>query len=152
MTLRLTLPNQIALGLMVALVAGYLFQINPAMGGNQLDSEATQTPGPFVTLPGVWALRVKLHRNAAPEVENLLKLPEGRLTPSQSGDSSIYILDRSGNQRYELSFQPHFVMGEPQQSVDDITLIFVLPDIEGADRINLVTPQGETSYDFPPGE
>ena len=66
-------------------------------------------PRPFVTLPGVWMLRIRLYRDAAPEVVSLLELDEGRLTASQMGAGQVLIQDDVGHPLYELYFQPNFV-------------------------------------------
>lgn len=163
MTVRLQLSTQIAMAIFIALILGYLFQkpaqeVLPADTATPVSSTLTATPSateevatpqPFVTLTGVWMVRVVVYRDAAPEIVKVAKLSQGRLTISQLGDSYLRVLDEAGIILYELAFQPHFHVADAPIEVDDNTYFFIIPSIENAHLIQVITPQGESTYEFP---
>lgn len=164
----LSLRTRTAVTIFVALFLGYAMQapaaaflpttvppqvtatVGPAVTPEPVQSP-TPTPyaRPFTTLPGAWMARIKLHRNAPPEIEKVITLAEGRLSVVQPGESRVQILDANGGLLYEQTFHPQFVIGDPPRDVDEIVFIFVLPVIQEARTLIVITPQGEARYEFP---
>jgi len=169
MNRRFSFKVQLTLSLLVGLILGYMFQTplpgfesgaatpthlpsaSPclATATQTLAATATPPPMPFVTLPGAWMVRFKLNRLAAPEIIRATRLAQGRLTVTVPGENRIQIQDANGTLLYEQTFQSDFISGEPPRPVDEITLIFVLPVIEGAQTLLIITPNGEARYEFP---
>ena len=165
----LQLSTQIALAIFVALILGYLFQEPsdemivqpsdmPTETSTAVPSSPSPTPSaeggaasprPFVTLPSVWMARVVVYPDAPPEIVKVTKLFSGRLTVSKPGDSHVRILDEEGIVIYELTFQPSFSLFDVPADVDDMTYFFVIPSLENARLLQVITPQGETAYEFP---
>lgn len=140
----------VALGLLIGLVIGYFFA-GPIPGSANAGSSTptlTLPPQPFVTLPGAWMVRFQMFRSKAPEIISLTRIEAGRLTILQPGENKIQILDSYSQVAYEQSFQVEFMHGDPPQPVDEITQIFVLPVIDGAHTLVIVTPQGQTRYEI----
>jgi len=170
---RLHLSTQIAVGIFVALILGHLYQepsqemmigpsatptmTNSSMLAPSLPSamptpsieETSAPPRPFETLPGVWMARVIAYPDSAPEIIKVTKLLSGRLTVSKPGDSYVRMLDEGGIVLYELTFQTSFSLFDVPASVDDVTYFFIIPDLENADWLQVVTPQGDATYEFP---
>jgi len=164
-----SLKVQLTLGLLLGLILGYAFQTpipglgagaatptpspvstsGPVVATPTLLPTATSSLAPFITLPGAWMVRFKLFRNAPPEIVKVTRLSEGRLTVIQPGEDKIQILAADGTSLYEQTFHPDFMIGDPPHQVDEITLIFVLPILEGAHTLIITTPNGEARYEFP---
>lgn len=173
MKARLRLSTQIALGILVALILGYLYQeppletiiapsatptsmnastpapSTPATVPTSTMDDTSAAPRPFETLPGVWLARVIVYPDSAPEIIKVMKLSSGRLTPPQPGDSHVRILAEEGIVIYELTFQPSLNLFDVPASADDTAYFFIIPDLENADRLQVTTPQGEAIYEFP---
>jgi hypothetical protein len=49
---------------------------------------------------------------------------------------------------YSGAFGVNFLQGEPPKAVDQLIKILMLPAIDQAVRVHLLTPQGETTYDL----
>jgi len=151
MNRRLSPKMLVSLGLMTGLVIGYFFAGPIPGNANIAISTPTSTlpPQHFVTLPGAWMVRFQLFRDKAPTVDSLTRIDQGRLTVLQSGQNKIQILDANSQVIYEQSFQVEFMRGDPPQPVDSITQIIVLPNIDNAHTLVIITPQGETRHDIP---
>lgn len=167
---RLTFQAQIFLGVLVALVLGYLFQqpvwahplsstllstVSPRPPATSIPLPTAYptdtpliTPQPFETLSGVWIVRVTLHRTAPPEILQTTLAENGRLTVTQPGDALIQISDREDRLLYEQSFQPVFLAGDPPRPVEDLTRIFILPVFSDMHLLKIITSQGEATYEF----
>jgi hypothetical protein len=109
----------------------------------------SETPAPYINIPGAWLLRVEFSRNTAPQVLKATYLKEGRITPFGKGDYRVELLNDAGDVLYSRAFEIDFVQGEPPKAIDKLTSIFILPAIDGAVRIRLQTPHGESIYDLP---
>ena len=159
MKTRLTLPIQWFLTLLIGLALGLAFQ--PMAGSTPTVTKtpittaisppplSTPSPVPFVTLPGGWLVRVTFYRQAAPQIVKVIHLDQARLTAYPLGENQIRILNASGQTLYSQSFQVEFLAGDPAQVVDEKTMIFVLPALEGATQVVVQTPNGKVSYDIP---
>ena len=151
---RLCIRFQITFGLLIGLLTGLL--INTALANNLdfMEISPTQSPQPTInlqpyhTIPGGILVKIKLSQLTPPEVLDVIKLDESRLTPSSEGDSYIQLLDANRQILYSLNFQPTFLRGEPPKPVDELTLLFVLPKIEEAESILVMTPTGEVSHEL----
>ena len=168
---NLQLSTQIAMAIFVALILGYLFQepsqetiilpsdmptetsistpVPSALPATPSVGETAVTPQPFVTLPGVWMARVIVYPDADPEIIKVTKLLSGRLTVSKPGDSHVRILDEEGIVIYKLTFQPSFSLFDVPADADDTTYFFIIPSLENANVLQVITPQGEATYEFP---
>ena len=159
MRIRLTLPTQWFLTLLIGLALGFVFQpvtgSVPAVTGTPImtatgpGSPATPSPAPFVTLPGGWLAPVAFSRQAAPQMVKVIHLDQARLTAFPSGENRIQILNAAGRVLYSQSFRVDFLVGDPAQVVDEKTMIFVLHALEGASQVVVQTPNGKVSYDLP---
>jgi hypothetical protein len=179
MKIRLSFQSQLILAALVAVIVGFLLDGSIAAytspGAPSVPTQSTlmpqlpnpdhqntptpiaatsrppdiQTPHPFVDLPLAWMMEVKVFRQAPPQIIGLTRLSEGRITELRDGNGSLKILDQQHNVLYENKFLVVFTNGEPPKIVDQLTLILVMPAIENAYSVEIITPQGETSYDFP---
>jgi hypothetical protein len=146
-----SLQVQLAIGLILGLVSGYLFSSTPVLETPPAPTTATSTlpPQAFQNLPGAWMVQVRFFRTALPEIESVTALPEGRISVLTSGEYAARILDTHDQLLYTLPFQVQFLSGEPPSPVDEILLILVLPAPQGATTLQITTPNGEITYDFP---
>lgn len=170
--IRLTLRSQLLFGLLLSLIVSLVGQqLTQSVAAFELPfwenpsptpvlstpepvatisptASMTPQPSPYVTLPGAFMLKVTFYQGKAPVVNTVLQLESGRLTDTQPGDCSIRIIDQEGSILYELSFQPTFLAGEPLVEKDEIQMLFVLPNIDGAAAIIVTTTVGEVVYEL----
>ena len=166
MKTRLSLPVQWFLALLIGLVLGFTFNPNPIREKTPPIASAltatpaiatilspspnmTASPAPFVTLSGGWMVRVTFYQKFAPQIIKVIHLDQARLTTYPVGDNQIQLLNTTGPTLYTQSFQVEFMAGEPAQPVDEKTMIFVLPALEGSTQVIIQTPNGKVSYDLP---
>jgi hypothetical protein len=155
MNLRLTVPVQWSITLLLGLFLGYAYQpsagsLAPAEQTPTPSVSATATsPGPFVTLPGGLLVRVKFFRNAAPQIEKIIHLSEARVAVLPKGTDRIEVLNQDGQALYAQSFVVEFLDGDPPKPVDVKTVIFVLPSMEGAVEVVVTTSNGKATHAIP---
>lgn len=157
MSARLTLSTQWSITLLLGLFLGYTYQptvvnvlpISPTPIPTSAILTPTSTPAPFVTLPGGLLVRVKFSRDAAPQIEKIIRLDQARIADFPQGNDRIEILNENGQPLYVQLFSVEYLDGSPPQSVDSKTMIFVLPSMQGAVKIVLTTPNGQVTYDIP---
>lgn len=155
MNARLTLPVQWSLTLLIGLFLGYAFQpvaevaIPIAETPTSVAIVSTPSPAPFVTLPGGLLVRVKFFRNEEPQFVKIIYLDQARLTFFPQGEDRIEILDSNGQVLYSDSFLIEFLDGDPPRPVDSKTVIFVLPSMENAVEVSIITSNGKVKYDIP---
>lgn len=172
---RLSLTIQSVLGILVALVIGFLFGGGVLFGTMRYPTlspdnpppvlatvttmvvtetpavqtvEPTQHP-PFVTLPNLWLAQVVARIDGNPEVVSLSRMKEGRLTASELGNSTLSILDSHERVLYSISFQAVVAYYDLPVDVEETNYFFVLPVLENAQWLLISTPQGEARYRFP---
>jgi hypothetical protein len=102
-----------------------------------------------VTLPGAWLVRIRFFPDQPPEIVRILYLEEGRLTPSQPGDTALEMLDAQEMTLFRQTLQVVFFAGEPPHALDKVTALLVLPSIETATQIRIISPQGEITASLP---
>lgn len=111
---------------------------------------SAETPKPYVTISGVWLVRVQFSSNNVPQVLKVTKLEKGRITPFSQGSYQAELLDDAGGVLFTGRFVISFVRGDPPHAVEQVTTILVLPVVEKAVQIRIKAPQGETIYDIQP--
>ena len=145
---RFTLKTLIPIGLFVGLAIGYVLEAPVS-----LNVFSTPIPFPthrlFETLPGAWMVVVKMHRLSSPQILQMTKLSSGRLTVILPGKNLVQILDTRGRVLFEQPFLVEFMSGEPLKSVDEVTMVLVLPAMENEHTLVIQTPNGNSSYEFP---
>ena len=153
---RFDLKTQTGLGLLLALLMGYLLSFSY---GSQNPPPVTsptpgvvQTPRPFVTLDGVWVVNATIFKTAAPEIVKVQKLDRGRITTSVGKGGMIRILDDQQTVLYEQNFDITLISGDPPKPVDSRRLFLILPIIEGGTTVEIVTPQGTDQQPAPEDE
>lgn len=109
-----------------------------------------ETPKPYVTISGVWLVRIQFSSTNAPQVLKVTRLQKGRITPFSQGDYQVELLDESGGILFSGAFVVSFLQGDPPRSVDQIIDLLILPIIDKAVELRIKTPQGETIYDLEP--
>lgn len=109
---------------------------------------AVLTPKPFVTLPGVWMARVTVNRGAAPVIERVTALEQGRITAASEGENLAEVLDLQKQVMYSVPFKVSFQVGEPPQQLEAVTLVLMLPKLEGEKYIRIQTAAGEAIYEL----
>lgn len=109
---------------------------------------STGTLSPYVTLPGVWLVRVRFSSSEVPQVLKATYLEQGRITPFDRGDYRVELLNDASDVLFSGAFVVNFVQGDPPRAVKELTTILVLPAMDQAVQIRLKTPQGETTYDL----
>lgn len=150
MKIRFSFQLQFLLAVLVALIMGWL--LAPPQMKRAADSLAptlTTAPRPFSNISDVWMVRVKLSRTDAPKIEEVKKLDEGRITPTQGGNSEIRLCGSDGKDLFTIAFQAQFVAPDLGKSVNEIEKIFILPATQGQHSIQIITPQGEAQYELP---
>lgn len=169
---RLTFSTQVALSIILALLTGLLLSDLPASLLNSqrqtytpeatriptevvllptapgLTPNPTQTVGPFQTIPGVWLVNVELFQSQAPQIDNVTRLDEGRISFGTDGESYLRLLDKNGQSLYELAFTPSFLIGDIPELEDHINAVFILPSLPDEAQVEIVTPQGRATYDL----
>jgi hypothetical protein len=171
---RLSLITQTVLGILVALVIGFLFGEGMLFGAKDRPTPSpdnppsvlatvtarvvTETPpvqtmeptqhSPFVTLPDLWLAQVVARVDENPEVVSLSRIVEGRLTVSEPGNSTLTVLDSHEHVLYSLSFQAVVGYYDLPVDVEETNYFFVLPALENAQWLLISTPQGEVKYRF----
>ena len=146
----LALRVQVALGLVLGIVIGYLFSGSaPEVAAVPNPPTATPSPQAFTTLTGVWMVSARFSPSAAPVVDEVTNLSEGRITVFAPGENVLRVLDAQGDTLYEQTFELRFLSGEPPHPVEELQQIFILPAIEGGRTLLILTPNGETRYEFP---
>ncbi len=159
---RFTLPVQWSVTLLLGLFLGYAYQPLPEQISAPSPSPATAVSTPFLipsaaptvlkpyeTLPGGWLVRVRLFRDAAPQIEKVVSLKRFRLADLPAGENRVELLSDSGDVLFTQSFSASFLRGEPPQPVDSQTLILTLPSVEGAREVAVITKNGKASYALP---
>jgi hypothetical protein len=159
MNIRLTLPVQWSVTLLLGLFLGYTYQpmivsVAPVMPistpiATSVELTSIPSPAPFVTLPGGLMVRVKFSRTDAPQVEKIIHLDQARITVFPKGDDRIEILNESGQTLYSQSFLIEYLDGDPPKPVDSKTMIFVLPSVKGAAEVVITTSNGKVNYEIP---
>jgi hypothetical protein len=158
---RLTLPLHLVLGLLVGTALSFIsVRAFPPVERTTLSPPTvvsptlvplptqTGTPAPYVTLAGVWLVRVQFSSSARPQVLKATYLEQGRITPFDQGDYRLEILSPTGDVLFSGAFEVDFLQGDPPRAVEKLTTILIVPDIDQAVRIRLKAPQGETTYDL----
>ena len=152
---RLGIQFHIAIGLLVALLAAFL--INAGITTSQelpIDPQKSPTQNPmntfepYRTLPGGLLVKIKLYRSLPPEILAVNTLQESRLTPGFDGDGKIEILGRDAQILYSINFSTELLKGEPPLPVDELSILLILPLIDQAQRIHVITPEGETYFEL----
>ncbi len=110
----------------------------------------TGTPAPYITLPGVWMVRIQFFLDSPPKILKATYLQQGRITPFDQGDYQIEILSAGGDVLFTGNFVINFLQGDPPRAADNVTTILMIPAIDQATQFRLKTPQGETIYDIQP--
>jgi len=159
MKIRLTLPVQWSLSLLVGFILAYSYQ--PSHMTTRITKFNTNTPSspvtpltvspaPFVTLPGGLLVRIKFFRENPPIFMDVLTLSEARIIAIPSGEYRIELVNRDGIVLFFQYFSVIFLEGSPPQPVDEKTVMFVLPLIDGAAKVVIYTPDGQVNYDILP--
>ena len=131
------LPIDAALGLAMALLAAYLFSHVPALAGDGVGQKSAR----FETHANMLLVRVTLYRTAAPTIDAVEPLAEGRVTLTAAGPNGLELLDAGGNVVFSQSFAAYFVQGgEPPRVVDRVQMLFVAPYGEKIKRVRVTTP------------
>ncbi len=150
MKVRFPFQLQFFLSVLAALLIGWLISTPQIIGSKGLPAPSLiVTPKPFKNLSGVWMIRVRLSRFDAPKIEEVKILDEGRITPTQGGNSQVMLCGADGEEIFTITFQPQFVAPDMGKSVDELERIFILPMLKGQRSILIITPQGEAHYELP---
>ncbi|HNZ01558.1 MAG TPA: hypothetical protein PLS77_09700 [Anaerolineaceae bacterium] len=70
------------------------------------------------------------------------------MTPGFDGDGKIEILGRDAQILYSINFSTELLKGEPPLPVDELSMLLILPLIDQAQRIHVITPEGETYFEL----
>src|SRR6266498_187849 len=146
---RMSVQLHLFLGLCLALVLGWLYQLPIATDSN--GKIPTPSPIPvFETLSGGWLLQVRFYADKPPEVVKLVPLPELRVEPDKvQGVYSFRILDTNSNELFSRRFDVFFLKTGSSKTLESVEKSLLIPNLDGASRVIVHTPQGALTYELP---
>lgn len=112
---------------------------------------STAAPGaePFVTYDNMLQVTFTVFPDQPPVVSAVRTLPSGRITVLSPGANHLRIEAADGSILYQQPFDAVFLRySHPPVDLDHLDMLVVVPNLDGARRIVVVTPQGEASYEL----
>ncbi len=143
--LRYQIPGHFLVGLLIGCLLSLAFPATP--------SEIERKAQPFTTQEGMLLVRIRVHRNAPPEILAVQPLAEGRATATTEGDYALSLLDARGRILLTRAFTVTFVLpGEPPRATDTVETLLIVPVTPEVTMLRLSAPQGAAEYQLAPTE
>lgn len=139
---RINLQMQFFLGLLLALLLGWIYETPLVV----IEQEAQSVPL-FKDLSGGWRVEVRFSKDKPPEILEVQVLEEIRLTPvSNPGDYLVAVLDKNGQELYSLKFNVYFMRTGSSISLDVVDMTLIIPYFNNVSEIVIRSPQGEVHH------